>query len=345
MILFGCLLLSLYFGGHVLSFIWDDALIGGVIQVQNLGVVIFFILSGYLICRTFQKYNCFRDFFIDRFSRIYLTLVPCLILISIIDFFVKDFGMYRHEAAFGFNVFVANLFMLQDHPFLWLVNRIFNVDVQVTSFGSARPLWTLAVEWWIYMFAGWFFLSNRKNIVVFLFLAIVPVAFSTFGRGQGLTLFWMLGAAMIFLPRSDALKKKWVEISIIVFCILYLMRMLQVRDFYDMQANLFLACIFGSFLILSRKSVLFSPLPKMLKSMIKVLAGASYALYILHYTIIELFGSLKLNGANVILYSVVVSNLLAIAVYLVFDRNHKKFGIFVRKLFNVPTRETPARTT
>jgi hypothetical protein len=109
------------FFGHLLSFSYgSEALIGGRIPIQNLGVVVFFILSGYLICRTLPKYVDFKEFFIDRFARIYVTLVPCLLVIAILDYFMKANGNFSYVSAYTFTTWIGNLFMLQDYPVLQL---------------------------------------------------------------------------------------------------------------------------------------------------------------------------------------------------------------------------------
>lgn len=67
--------------------------------MQNIGVVVFFLLSGLLIAyTTFNKmtaksgYN-FKVFFVERFSRIYSGYIPALFIIAILDaiyvFFTK----------------------------------------------------------------------------------------------------------------------------------------------------------------------------------------------------------------------------------------------------------------
>jgi hypothetical protein len=47
--------------------------------------------------------------------------------------------------------------MLQDFP-----------GLPITSFGSARPFWMLAIEWWIYLFVGavFFFIVKKKSAML-----------------------------------------------------------------------------------------------------------------------------------------------------------------------------------
>lgn len=328
---------QMVFFGHLFSFLHgDDVLIGGVIPIQNLGVVIFFILSGYLICRTLPKYTSFKDFFIDRFARIYLTLIPCLAIIALMDFYARGTGRYAYEGAYDVKTLIGNLFMLQDHPVLQVAKRALGLgEPLLTSFGSARPLWTLAVEWWLYMFVGYLFLAKRPSAFPVLALAVVPVVFATIGRGQGLTIFWMLGAAMIYLSALE-IARRTVVLAAAGFLVLYVARFAVSKDFYDMQANIFLAGIFGSLLIWSRGTTFFSSFPDLLKSSVRIMAGASFALYILHYTVIDLLLSLGTMKPLVGVIAFAISNALAVLVYLVFDKNHKKFGILLRRAFFKP---------
>jgi len=84
---------KLVMAGHLWNYIYGykqspAALLGDAqLYIQNLGVVIFFIISGYLIGFSLLRKQCyekgytFGQFFIDRFCRIYVTLIPCLIFI------------------------------------------------------------------------------------------------------------------------------------------------------------------------------------------------------------------------------------------------------------------------
>ena len=67
-----------WYGGHPL------------IAVASFGVVLFFALSGLLISnsvfsKSASRHYAFREYFIDRFARIYSGLIPALLLVVIID--------------------------------------------------------------------------------------------------------------------------------------------------------------------------------------------------------------------------------------------------------------------
>src|SRR5690242_15486371 len=58
--------------------------------IQNVGVLLFFVMSGFWITATLitnaarPEYS-FLDYFIDRFARIYSALIPALLLIIVVD--------------------------------------------------------------------------------------------------------------------------------------------------------------------------------------------------------------------------------------------------------------------
>ncbi len=175
--------------------------------IQNSAVVLFFILSGLVITYSlFQKMSNnkhykFREFFIDRFGRIYTALIPSLVFILVLDliqvYYIenKNYGYFN---ALDLKTFIGNLFMLQDYPIFPIFNKVFGTDIFLTSFASGRPLWTLAIEWWLYMAFGLIVIhyAERFNIKYFpllLLFIVVPLYNAFGGRGDSLTLFWMGG--------------------------------------------------------------------------------------------------------------------------------------------------------
>lgn len=98
--------------------------------------VIIFVLSGLLVGASgYEKINAKKfsisNYFIDRFSRIYVALIPALILTYMLDYFgstfFSDVGFWNHshpminekiesvpfDTKLTFGNFAANFFMLQ----------------------------------------------------------------------------------------------------------------------------------------------------------------------------------------------------------------------------------------
>lgn len=134
--------------------------------MQQAGVNVFFLLSGYLISQTLNRRlddptSTFRDYAIDRWSRIYSAFLPALLLVAMIDWHAIDLGRAHSETVerFTLRTFAANLFMLQAP------------DTSL-PFGSAAPFWTVAIEFWIYMFVGLVAFSLRDGFTPWRISAI-----------------------------------------------------------------------------------------------------------------------------------------------------------------------------
>ncbi|MGB1307441.1 MAG: acyltransferase family protein [Oceanihabitans sp.] len=146
--------------GHAISFLAIFPLIQPpkFPYIQNIAVLVFFILSGFLISYSiFRKDNySFKEYFIDRFSRIYAGLIPSILVVFIIDYVNIKLNPegYNYYNAFNIKTFIGNLFMLEDFP-----GQVLVTNQPITSFGSGRTLWTLAVEWWLYMAFGYFIIK------------------------------------------------------------------------------------------------------------------------------------------------------------------------------------------
>lgn len=139
-----------------------------IIFSSTTGVSLFFLISGFLI--TFSvitkidsnKNYVFLDYFIDRFARIFTAYMPALFFIAALDFAVRDCLFYLGENPTKLNFsdrydimqFIYNSLMLQDFPVFRILVRLgFSSQSWFPRpFGSGGPLWTICIEWWIYMF-------------------------------------------------------------------------------------------------------------------------------------------------------------------------------------------------
>ena len=125
-------------------------------------VIVFFVISGYLVGgsslqawrrRTFN----FFDYFVHRFSRIYVVLFPALVLGLLLDSYGRGYfdgsGIYSrpdllHTTSLA-NGFTLNLY-LQGPP----RQSAAIADLRCVCLGTNVPLWSLAYEWWYYCIFG-----------------------------------------------------------------------------------------------------------------------------------------------------------------------------------------------
>jgi peptidoglycan/LPS O-acetylase OafA/YrhL len=327
--------------GHGISYfaIWPRLQPPDFPYLQNVAVVVFFVLSGFLIAyATLRKpagYR-FREFFVDRFARIYSAYLVVLPLVWAIDRWALhiDRKAYGYRTAFHVKTFVGNVFMLQDHP----IQKLH--DLGITSFGSARPLWTIAVEWWIYMCFGWIVLRRAKPLAPFLVVlaifAFVPVENVLPGRGNGLAVVWMLGAAAFLLAGSVAFREaRGHAFAAFAFAVVAALWLRETKEPYDVRFGALLsALLLCGVLALDRARW---SVPALIARGIKFVAGYSFTLYLLHYTLLDLISHHPPfeNPTASFLFAFVVCNVASILVAMVTEAHHRTFAAWLkRRLFS-----------
>jgi len=142
-------------------------------------VTVFFVLSGFLVGgkvleRVAKGSFDLRAYAIDRFSRIWMPLIPALM-------FTAGVAMYVGRPVSLFD-FAGNLLGLQCSV--------------CDNFAGNVPLWSLAYEIWFYVLAGCaaVAVTSRSHARLWAFLGMA-VGFAIFTRLQIVFLFcWVLGA-------------------------------------------------------------------------------------------------------------------------------------------------------
>jgi len=172
-------------------------------------VVIFFILSGYLISssvfRSFAREQwSWRSYLTHRVVRLWVVLIPGLLLCALWD----NIGLHLHLApalyiggagnhvtgdirqALSTHVFFGNLFFLQ--------------SLLVPVFGSNGPLWSLANEFWYYLLFPLGLVALRRQCALLQRIAsgVLFLGIAWFVRHGILQSFpiWLAGTALALLP-------------------------------------------------------------------------------------------------------------------------------------------------
>lgn len=196
----------------------DGALLHRVLYlVTGLGhqaVLVFFVLSGAFVgASVLSKMKdgswSIGQYLVDRLSRLYPPLVACLILGGALDLvgvtFFTDIDPYRQNASAALlpaavadsmsaGTFAGNLLFLQ--------------TIQVPTFGSNGPLWSLANEWWYYLafplLASLFFRGPRLRKVVAGLVAVALLGFI----GPEIAMYfpvWLAGVGILLVVPRRAL--------------------------------------------------------------------------------------------------------------------------------------------
>ena len=321
-------------------------------RLETFGVLVFFLLSGFLICTSvLQKWERpdyrFEHYVIDRFCRIFSAYVPALIFVAAVDGLIWTDRAYPYGDSYTLGTWFGNLAMLQDYPIFQVLRRL-GVPEQswfIRPFGSGRPFWTVAIEWWIYLFFGYiafFSLRGRpitlKSLAILAVLGVIPLYNAMGGVGDCLSFIWALGAAVAVarhrLYRWAAARNLALEgrrlallsgLAIAVSAALLGGRVF-VTGFrvYDLQFAIFTGGIlFGLLFLLG-----FAPvkLPSLLRRAIDFFADYSYSLYLIHFTILIWFAvrhpSFELRDPTMFVTVLVVANLAAMLFWFVFERHY-----------------------
>jgi peptidoglycan/LPS O-acetylase OafA/YrhL len=263
-------------------------------------VVVFFVLSGFLIAGPNidrVRINSFHpgSYAVDRFTRIYVTALPALLLTLAADAIGRNLvpgaGFYdgtnllmqqrvlsgvRHDSLFDF---IRNLFMLQ--------------PVHAPMLGSNIPLWSLSYEVWFYVWFGvsahvvqaqrrsarWLIALATLGILLFHWTALFYLAIWGFG---GLAYQWSrwprsiilaliaLGACLLlaasgrFQGTVPNVPLKWSDLPLgLTFA--WLLALLKCRSYRFLNNS---------------------------EKVNQALSNFSYSLYVIHYPLILLYVSL-----------------------------------------------------
>lgn len=298
--------------------------------VQNFGVLVFFVLSGYLITQTTllkgREYG-FKGYVIDRFSRIFFSFLPALILVAVFDFILIDSTNEKYNNSLV--NWAANFLMIQALPFHSLLD--------IEAYGTARVFWTVSVEWWFYLlFGSIFFTGFTLRLLSWGSLLIV---FSCsfwlyyFGfRGNGLSVYWMIGSllAVVYnLSNASFIIPKWISINYLgLILLVILIRSVFVRDMYDVTIAM---CVAVALYVLSHAKINIAQRRSFLRFS-KFIASYSYSLYLVHYSLIVYYENLGFTVDFVgIIALYIICNLLSYVFYLLFERRFYLLKDFMKK--------------
>ena len=262
-------------------------------------VMVFFVLSGFLISATVTKSHMsgtwsWREYAINRSTRLYVVLIPGLLLGSLWDLagsaLFASTGLYTHPlsdlgptiASNNLSVgnFFGNLFFLQ--------------TIICPTFGSNTPLWSLANEFWYYALfpaaLSALLAFFKKDMRVAMPLGVVVACLAAFLGLDKLMgfLVWMSGCALVFACSKFQLRTKSVVFFYLVLSVLVLFVCLS-------AARTSIASMLGSDLAVGIAFTLFLFGVLQLElgagshpylSVAHQFAGFSYSLYVLHFPLL-----------------------------------------------------------
>lgn len=180
-------------------------------------VMVFFVLSGYFISSTIVKAIIngkwsWGDYLLKRVTRLWIVLIPCLLLTYIIGIIqVSLFGYHKLVESLNWHTFFGNIFFLQ--------------KIIVDPFGMNGPLWSLSYEFWYYLLFPCLLLTIYSKTIgkkIFYLTLFSLIAFFVGSKIMLYFLVWMLGAIIPFFKLLN-LKSKVTKRVIILFSLALLL--------------------------------------------------------------------------------------------------------------------------
>lgn len=175
-------------------------------------VIIFFILSGYVIAYTTDiKQQLLKDYIVARCARIYSVALPVLVIAFLLNYIGSTYS--PHPVAPSYQVAKAYLYL----PFhILFLGEIWNLS-EVPPW--LVPYWSLGYEVWYYvLFAALYYFSSYKRIV------IAGIVFLILGHKLWLLLpIWTSGVLLFHwqnkFPLSVTIARLGCAISVLALCV------------------------------------------------------------------------------------------------------------------------------
>ena len=315
-------------------------------------VIVFFVLSGYLITMSASRPNIsVKTFITARLGRLYSVLIPALFL-SFLVAKILIIGNYYPLDLIKNNTLLVQRFIL-NATFLsqsWSLNATPPLN---------NPFWSVQYEFMYYLIiASWLLVKNRLKYILILLIILISGL-------KVMLLFpcWLLGSFLYFIVS----KKKTINIGISVmlfFSTLILLFLILTgrlilpfekpigdHDFYGFLLFFswnFKADLIFSFLVATNVFAIFSLSKKMeyfntssvfnkLHAKIQIISNCSYTLYLFHLPLLFLFSSIIPYDKTISFHQIGLVLLVLVTVYFIAKQTEWKVELwrgFVEKAFN-----------
>lgn len=293
-------------------------------NAPDIAVLLFFVLSGFVIAFTLQSkteggpYDLIR-YGIERFSRIYCAFLPAMVLLAIVEYAIRRYGIEPDRSGPVSPVnFVLNLAMLQRYPGYYSGQQ----------FGMSGQMMSVVLEFHIYFFVGalYFLCIGRQRFVaaiVAIVSAVMPLMYFQGDAGHTLFVLWLAGFAMFFAIRALQITIGLVAALAFVALGICFLHPFDSDNAYDLGGYPALIICFALLVAVTQQSQMLARAPWVGKT-IHFFAGYSLTLFLIHLVLVR--AAIIVLGEHswmVFLVAVIGSNLLAAALAQFTERKYK----------------------
>lgn len=177
-----------------------------VVAFGHEAVMVFFVLSGFWIShsavRLLDGDRFWSEYLTDRVSRLLIVLVPALGFGALLD--LLGASVFHGAVYWGHHSFAPLKDGVYNHltPLVFLGNLVFLQGLAVSVLGTNGPLWSIAYEFWYYLwFAGLAVSIHRRRLSPALLTLALGVIWPPL-----MTRFpiWLMGSLVYFADRHWA---------------------------------------------------------------------------------------------------------------------------------------------
>lgn len=200
---------------------------------SHIAVVLFFVLSGFLIIKSIDESTHrgnfrVKNYAVNRLSRLWVVLIPSLLISLLLDNaglrYFSDSLFYSGQYKYFLDVDLHH--RLSTIPFLG--NLFFLQTITVPTFGSNGALWSLANEFWYYVIFPMFYfgitLKNSTPLRIFLMAAGVLLLFFVGSEIARFFLIWLLGGLSYFLSKkkfNPFFERRWLRFAAVILFVIF----------------------------------------------------------------------------------------------------------------------------
>jgi len=264
----------------------------GGIKLASEAVIIFFVLSGYLVGGSVMKSVrrktwSWKEYMTKRLTRLWVPLIPCLLVCLTLDrtgSHIFGEGSIYHNPI-GIDLITSFDLAHRINLATFFGNALFLQGIVVEYLGTDVSLWSLANEFWYYISFPCIVLAlgqgRRLTLrLMYLLLAVAVLVFT--GRRIALLFpIWVFGALISLIPQSLTAQRarslSLLALPVLLFCMVAV-RLLPLGTLIE---EYLIGLIAGAFiyLLVQQKD---AALPSLYQTTARFFSQISYTLYIVH---------------------------------------------------------------
>ena len=255
-------------------------------------VMVFFVMSGYFISSSIlhdlrSKTWSWKKYLTSRLVRLYVVLLPALVLTAIWDFAGITLSHHHpiYDGAGPQNV-IESVKDRSDGVTL-IGNALFLQTVFVKTFGSNGPLWSLSNEFWYYLIfpcicvaANQSFPTSKRLLHALTAITIIVAVWPL----MNLFPVWLFGAVLPIAPRFKKLDHQGFRLAVLMPAVagcVFAILIARIRAIPPLLSDYTLGLIFAFAVYVLLHSAV-SQSSKSYRIIATELAGMSYSLYLTH---------------------------------------------------------------